>query len=337
MSKKNVRTKESEAKTMLKMLKDFEKMHLLVIGDVMLDEYVWGQATRISPEAPVPVVEVQSRTYHPGGAANTVSNIMALGAKATLLGVIGRDVPGRLLRNILTENGINTDLVIATPNRPTTSKIRIIAQGQQVMRTDQEEIAPLSPALAKRMTGEVRRIVDYIDGVAVSDYNKGVINPLFMSGLLPIIRESGKPIAADLKPVNMAYFKGVTLVTPNRVEAQAMSGIRIRDEASLREAGRTILQKMGVGAVAITLGADGVALFGNGRDMLVLPSVATQVYDVTGAGDTVLSVLSLCLSCKHDLADAVKLANFAAGIVVRKRGTATATAAEIAMFIKGVL
>jgi D-beta-D-heptose 7-phosphate kinase/D-beta-D-heptose 1-phosphate adenosyltransferase len=319
------------------MLKDFKKKHLLVIGDVMLDEYVWGHATRISPEAPVPVVEVHDRTYHLGGAANTVSNIMALGARATLLGVVGSDTQGRLLKGIFKDAGIGTDLIMTAAKRPTTTKIRIVAQGQQVMRADQEEIAPMAPRLARSMVASVEKIIDEIHGIAVSDYNKGVINPTFMSGLLPLAREHNVPMAVDLKPANMTLFKGVTLVTPNRVEAEALSGIRIRDDASLREAGLTILRRMGVAYVSLTLGADGVALFGAGREMKLIPSVATQVYDVTGAGDTVMAVLALCLACGHDMNDAIALANFAAGLVVRKRGTATATARELTMFIKGVL
>jgi D-beta-D-heptose 7-phosphate kinase/D-beta-D-heptose 1-phosphate adenosyltransferase len=251
--------------------------------------------------------------------------------------VVGRDPQGRLLKGILGQAGIGTGLIMSVSKRPTTSKIRIIAQGQQVMRADQEEMTPMSPAIARRMVRSVQGVIRDIQGIAVSDYNKGVINPAFMSGLLPLARENGVPMAVDLKPANMALFKGVTLVTPNRVEAEALSGIRIRDDDSLREAGLTILRRMGVAYVALTLGADGVALFGSGRDMKVIPSVATQVYDVTGAGDTVMAVLSLCLACGHDMDDAMALANFAAGLVVRKRGTATAPAEELTMFIKGVL
>ena len=336
-NKKTGAARKPSAATLLSMLKDFKSKHLLVIGDVMLDEYVWGRATRISPEAPVPVVEVQDRTYHPGGAANTVSNILALGARATLLGVIGRDSQGRLLKGILGDAGIGTGLILSATNRPTTCKIRIIAQVQQVMRADQEEMAPMAPKLARRMVDSVQKIMHDIHGIAVSDYNKGVINPTFMSGLLPLAREHAMPLAVDLKPANMCLFKGVTLVTPNRSEAEALSGIRIRDDDSLREAGLTILRKMGVQFVTITLGADGVALFGGGYDMMVIPSVATQVFDVTGAGDTVMAVLALCLACGHDMSDAITLANFAAGLVVRKRGTATAPAEELTLFIKGVL
>ena len=336
-SKKAGATRHPNARTLLAMLSDFKKKHLLVIGDVMLDEYVWGHATRISPEAPVPVVEVQNRTYHPGGAANTVSNILALGARASLLGVVGRDTQGRLLKGILSDAGIGSGLIMSVGRRPTTCKIRIIAQGQQVMRADQEDMAPLAPRIARQLLRSVEGAIGDMDGIAVSDYNKGVINPTFMSGLLPLVRERNLPVAVDLKPSNISLFKGVTLVTPNRSEAEALSGIRIRDDASLREAGHTIQRRMGVAFVTITLGADGVALFGGGYDMLVIPSVATQVYDVTGAGDTVMAVLALCLACGHDMSDAITLANFAAGLVVRKRGTATAPASELTMFIKGVL
>lgn len=322
--------------TLMAMLRDFRKKHILVIGDIMMDEYIWGSATRISPEAPVPVVEVQNRTLNPGGAANTVSNILALGARASLLGVLGRDQNGRILKGMLDQEGINTSLIMQVAARPTTTKTRIIAQGQQVMRADQEEVAPLQPALARQMIRKVESVLDTINGVAVSDYNKGVINPTFMAGLLPLVRENNKPIAVDIKPMNMPYFKGVTLIKPNRMEAQLLTGVRIRDEQSLNEAGNSLLRLMGTECVLITLGAEGMALFGSGFEMFRVSSVATQVYDVTGAGDTVLSVMALSLSCGHDLADAINLANFAAGLVVRKRGTATVSAKELTIFLEGM-
>lgn len=336
MKKKKAAAAEMQYDKLLSMVNDFKKKRILVIGDVMLDEYVWGSATRISPEAPVPVVEVQNRTFNPGGAANTVSNILALGAKASLLGLVGRDRNAKLLKSILDESGINTDLLMPVGGRPTTTKVRIVAQGQQVMRADQEDASPASPALAKQMLKKVESVIGKIDGVAVSDYCKGVINPAFMAGLLPMVRERNIPICVDIKPVNMPLFKGVSLVKPNRVEAEALTGIKIRDEESLREAGGTLLRIMGAGVVVITLGADGMAVFGSGYEILHIPSVSTQVYDVTGAGDTVLSSLALSMSCGHDISDAVHLANFAAGLVVRKRGTATVSAEELSMFLKGV-
>jgi len=329
--------KTREMQKYMNMIRDFRKRHILVIGDIMLDEYVWGNATRISPEAPVPVVEVRNRSYHPGGAANSVSNILSLGAKATLMGVVGKDADGRRLKAILKESGINTDHVISISGRPTTSKIRIVAHGQQVMRADMEDVDKVSNRITGRMISDVEKLVGRIDGIAVSDYNKGVITPGFMGAVVTAAREAGKIVAADIKPPNRDLFKGVTIITPNRSEASLISGIRIKDEDTLHEAGFRIKRMLGLEAVLITLGEDGMALFRGDDRVDRIPAVASQVYDVTGAGDTVLSALTVALSSGYDILDSVKLANFAAGIVVRKRGTVSADAEELKDFIGAVL
>ncbi|HOO55215.1 MAG TPA: D-glycero-beta-D-manno-heptose-7-phosphate kinase [bacterium] len=319
----------------LRMLKKFKKSKILVIGDVMLDEYMWGSATRISPEAPVPVVEIKNRTFNAGGAANTVFNIITLGAQAWLMGIVGSDPSGKYLRQILREKGISTDYIITDGKRPTTTKVRILAQGQQVMRTDQEMPGDVGKRISNRMIKDVAAMIDDLDGIAISDYNKGVITPLLMSELINIAKEKGKVIAADIKPSNIELFKGVTLVTPNRFEAQQMSGIKIRDDATLLEAGRKIKQIMGSEAVLITLGGDGMALFTNSIACEKIPALSTDVYDVTGAGDTVLAAAALGLSTGHSMSDSIRLANYAAGVVVRKRGTAAVSQKELIEFIRG--
>jgi D-glycero-beta-D-manno-heptose-7-phosphate kinase len=328
------KNQEPDLKHYLRMIRDIKKSRVLVIGDIMLDEYMWGSASRISPEAPVPVVEIKSRTFHAGGAANTVSNIISLGAEATLMGIIGKDQNGDLLKKILLKSGISTKQIVTEPSRPTTSKVRILAQGQQVMRTDQELTGPLGDAITDTLIRRITKMADEIDGIAVSDYNKGVIGPRLMSSLINLSKQKGKIIVADLKPQNVDWFKGVTIVKPNRLEASQLSGINITDEKTLLEAGRAIQRKMGVHYVLVTLGEGGMALFTEDHKVVKIPAVSTQVYDVTGAGDTVLATVATSLSCGHDIRDAVRLANYAAGVVVRKRGTATVTGDELAEFIE---
>lgn len=325
---------ETEIKKYLHMIDDLKKSRVLVVGDIMLDEYVWGSASRISPEAPVPVVEIKSRTFNAGGAANTLTNIIALGSEATLMGVTGSDQNGELLKKILKDAGISTKHIITDPGRPTTYKMRVLAQGQQVMRADQENASAVGDDVAKKLTRRIDSLACNINGIAVSDYNKGVVGPKVMSHLINIAKEKGKIIVADLKPQNVEWFKGVTVVKPNRLEASQLSGINIVDKETLYEAGRAIQARMGVTNVLVTLGEGGMALFTEGRGMTLIPALSTQVYDVTGAGDTVLATVAASMSCGHSIQDAVRLANFAAGIVVRKRGTATVSADELADFIK---
>jgi len=324
----------SELSKYLRMISDIRKSRILVIGDIMLDEYVWGATSRISPEAPVPVVEIKNRTFNAGGAANTVSNIISLGAKATPAGIIGKDAAGSRLKKILAGNGIETKYILPVSGRPTTYKVRIVAQGQQVMRADLENTDPVSSAITDKLLKNIRSIFDSIDGIAISDYNKGVICPRLMSGLINMAKESGKTIVADVKPQNIDWFKGVSIIKPNRLEASLMSGIPVRDNRSLLEAGHAIRRRLGIASVLVTLGEEGMALFTEKPGMELIPAVSTQVYDVTGAGDTVLATVAASLSRGHALEDAVRLANYAAGVVVRKRGTATVSGEELVAFIQ---
>lgn len=319
------------------MIHGFSKQHIMVVGDIMMDEYIWGDANRISPEAPVPVVVVKERTYHPGGAANTVSNILSLGAKSSLLGISGKDSNGTLFRKVLKDAGIDISHIISTPSRPTTVKVRIIARGQQVMRADQEEVGPISDSILKKIIAHFDNLIDKVDGVAISDYDKGVITPKLMAHIINTSKEAGKIIAADIKPPNMFLFKGVTVITPNRMEASQMSGIKIRDEASLREAGLRLREIMGLKTVLITLGEGGMAIFNGDEEMEIIPAVSTQVYDVTGAGDTVLSTLVVAMSAGYCFKDSVALSNYAAGVVVRKRGTTSVDKEELIDFVTAVL
>ncbi len=318
-----------------RIISKFRKLRILVVGDIMLDEYIWGDATRISPEAPVPVVEVKSRTYNPGGAANTALNILSLGASATMVGVTGRDECGKILRGLLLETGMDTSQIAVDPTRPTTCKTRIVAHSQQVIRADVEDASPVPARVTSAMAKSIDALMDKIDGIAVSDYNKGALTPDFMRHLTNVAKEAGKIITADIKPTHCEWFKGATVITPNKLEAQGITGIRITDEKSLRAAGLKLREMMGARAVLITLGAGGMAMFNGDNEMDHIPALSSQVFDVTGAGDTVLATLTLCLSAGSSLADAMRIANYAAGIVVRKMGTATATDEELKRFITG--
>ncbi|HOC91940.1 MAG TPA: D-glycero-beta-D-manno-heptose-7-phosphate kinase [bacterium] len=328
------RATDDSQKKWLDMLESFKKLRILVVGDVMLDEYAWGSATRISPEAPVPVVVVKERTFNAGGAANTVANIMSLGAKADLMGVAGRDPNGNILKGILAKKGIDTKNLAIDPSRPTTSKVRIIAQGQQVMRADQEFTGAVNESVTSKMLRRIERMIAEVDGIAISDYDKGVIRPKLMSGLINLAKQHGKIVAADLKPKNAEWFRGVSILTPNRMEATQLSGIEITDKKSLFDAGQAIRDRLNAASVLITLGEGGMALITDSSEMLMIPAMSTQVYDVTGAGDTVLSVVALGLSGGHSVSDSVRLANYAAGVVVRKRGTTAVDAGELSDFIR---
>ncbi|MBC5810263.1 MAG: D-glycero-beta-D-manno-heptose-7-phosphate kinase [Candidatus Eremiobacteraeota bacterium] len=305
----------------------FERMRglrVLVVGDVMLDEWVWGSVSRISPEAPVPVVAVGDHSFTLGGAANVASNLRAVGARVTFAGAVGDDAEGRRVLGLLDAVEADRRAVIALGDRPTTRKTRIVAHNQQVVRADWESDAPLSAADTSRLCALVRTVAADCDAVVLSDYAKG----LFSRDLVDAVR-TAPIVAVDPKPRNMALFTGVTLVAPNAAEAAAASGVPIKDEASLARAGHALRERLQCSYVVITRGERGVALFANDGPPLLVPSVARTVYDVSGAGDTVIAVLTAALAAKAPVELALQVANFAAGVVVEKLGTATASPDEI--------
>jgi rfaE bifunctional protein kinase chain/domain len=305
----------------------FERMRgrrVLVVGDVMLDEWVWGTVERVSPEAPVPVVNVSNQSSSLGGAANVASNLRAIGAQVGIAGVVGADSDGARVRTLLGEIEVADDTLIDVEGRPTTRKTRIVAHAQQVVRADWESREPLSHQDRTRLAEAVREAARLYDAVVLSDYAKGV----FSRDLVEAAR-SAAVTAADPKPANIALFAGVTCVAPNVHEAEVATGLRARDDASLARIGERLLEDLGCRYVVITRGERGMALFGSTGERLVIPSVARTVFDVSGAGDTVIAVLSLALAAGAAVEEAVELANFAAGAVVEKLGTATASPAEV--------
>lgn len=305
----------------------FEKMagkRILVVGDIMLDEWIWGRVERISPEAPVPVVAVNNHSFTLGGAANVAHNLCVLGAEVSCIGVVGNDPFGDEVRAMLRAQKMNADGVLSVEDRPTTRKTRVVAQNQQVVRADWESVEPLRPADAERITAIVAEASKNADAVIVSDYAKGLLSREIVeaANLCPLV-------LGDPKPQHAALFSGVTCVAPNLSEAAAASGIAIRDEASLERAGKVLLERFGCRYVVVTRGEHGMSLFGRDGERFTIPSVARTVFDVSGAGDTVVSVLALALAVGAPIDLAMQLANYAAGAVVEKLGTATASAQEI--------
>jgi rfaE bifunctional protein kinase chain/domain len=305
----------------------FERMskkRVLVVGDIMLDEWVWGRVSRISPEAPVPVVAVDDHSFTLGGAGNVANNLRAIGAQVSFAGAIGDDVEGRRVCELLDEIGVERSGVVTLEDRPTTRKTRIVAHNQQVVRADWESTQSLAAPDRVRLAALVARSAAGHDAVVLSDYAKGLFSR-------DLVEAAGacEVVTADPKPRNIMLFAGVTCVAPNAAEAADATGIAIKDDASLDRAGAALLERLGCKFVVVTRGEKGMALFGADGERMRIPSVARTVFDVSGAGDTVIAVLTLALSAGASIGLAVQLANFAAGAVVGKLGTATASPGEI--------
>lgn len=305
------------------MLNDFPGKRVLVLGDVMLDHYIWGTVKRISPEAPVPVVEVNSESVRLGGAGNVLNNILGLGGEVTFCSVIGADSAGEWIQERVQSKNVDMSGLIVEENRLTIKKTRIVAHQQQVVRFDHEARSPFLAKTTRRLSDYVISELSNVDCLAISDYSKGVISRSVLRKILPAARERGIPVIVDPKVNHFALYKNVTLVTPNNLEASQASGIDIQDEASLLKAGETILKKLNCQAVLITRGEQGMSLFESDGAVTHIPTDAKEVFDVTGAGDTVLSTLALALAVGAPLSEAARLANLAAGIVVGIVGTAT--------------
>lgn len=305
----------------------FERMRerrLLVVGDVMIDEWIWGTVTRISPEAPVPVVQVTDHSFTLGGAGNVASNLRALDAHVTFAAAIGSDAFAHYVSDILATERIAAEGLIRVADRPTTRKTRVVAHNQQVVRADWESTAALPQSDRDRLARVVREYAAGVDAVVLSDYAKGLFSRDIVEAALvcPVV-------LADPKPQNLPLFRGVTCVAPNVHEAARSTGIAIVDDASLERAGAALLEALDCRYVVITRGEHGMSLFGRDGERLRIPSVARTVFDVSGAGDTVIAVLSLALAAGAPIELAMQLANYAAGAVVEKLGTATASADEI--------
>src|SRR6266850_2472421 len=342
-------TATSDPGTLRGIVQRFAGRRVAVLGDCMLDRYLWGRVDRISPEAPVPVVEVERESLALGGAGNVAANLKSLGAEPVLLGVLGADDEGRRLREALAERGLDVRTVIEDATRPTTVKTRIIAHSQQVVRADRESRADLTGAPLERLLGAIERELPRCEALVVSDYGKGVIQPRVLAAALEVAqrpavaatprgaasREPGIPVCVDPKESHLDAYRGVSILTPNQHEAGILQGRRIRDDASLLEVGWGLQKRLDAEAILVTRGADGMSLFERGGRYTYLPTVAREVFDVTGAGDTVVSVVALALAAGADFPSACRLANHAAGIVIREVGTAACTRDQLVAALNG--
>jgi D-beta-D-heptose 7-phosphate kinase/D-beta-D-heptose 1-phosphate adenosyltransferase len=307
----------------------FPAANVFVIGDIILDEYIWGDVSRISPEAPVPVVEVRNETKRLGGAANVVHNIISLGGKSILCGVIGEDNTGSELIEMLKDLGLTTDGILADTDRHTSIKTRVVAQSQQVVRFDRETRRSLDPLKTGKLLEYLKKRIGNIDAVIVADYGKGVISPQLMKGLRDLLAGSRIILAVDPKTDHFEYYKGIDVITPNHHEAGAYCRFEIVDEETLIKAGRKMLDDLDCKSVLITQGKEGMTLFEKDQEPCHIPTIARKVFDVSGAGDTVISTLCLGLASGMDRKSAAVISNFASGIVVGEVGTSVVTAEEL--------
>jgi rfaE bifunctional protein kinase chain/domain len=291
---------------------------VLVVGDLMLDEFIWGKVGRISPEAPVPVVEVTGQSFHLGGAGNVAANIRALAGEAVVSGVIGRDAAGEVVKASLQSAGVVPALAVSDEKRPTTVKTRIVAHNQQVVRADREVTDEIADELESALLAGLRERLPSCRAVIVSDYQKGVVTPRVV-----------KQVVAAARRRRFPRYRGATVVTPNQAEAEQATGLRIRTATDLLATGERLLKMLACQAALVTRGEHGMSLFEKSRKPVHIPTAARQVYDVTGAGDTVIATLALALCAGATLAEAAQLANRAAGVVVGKVGTATAAPEEV--------
>src|SRR6185312_12963499 len=314
----------AERHELLRTIDRFSGRRVLVVGDLMLDQYIRGSVSRISPEAPVPVVRVTGETFIPGGAGNVVSNLAALGAHVSVVGVVGEDSAGQVLLQQFRDKAVEVDGVCVDVDRLTTQKCRVVAERQQAVRYDRETVGALSHATETRLLASLGEELARADAVILSDYGKGVINPKLLSQAISGARRRKIPVTVDPKPEHFKRYRGITCVTPNTSEAWAcMHRAPKPGQEALVELGRDILKTLRSKSVLITRGPDGMSLFEDNGKITHIPTQAREVFDVSGAGDTVISTFTLALAAGAPMVRAAKLSNHAAGIVVAKLGTAT--------------
>jgi D-beta-D-heptose 7-phosphate kinase/D-beta-D-heptose 1-phosphate adenosyltransferase len=301
---------------------------VLAVGDVMLDEYIWGSVQRISPEAPVAVVDIERRSHVAGGAANVAAGVVALGGRAVLGGVIGIDPEAGDLARALEAVGVDITGLVEDAGRPTTTKTRVMAHGQQVLRVDAEDRTALPEGPEAALLDWVRGHAAGVDAVVISDYGKGVVSETVAQGVIEAARAADRPVVVDSKSLHYRRYRGATVLTPNQHDAGRAANIHIESEDDLLEVVRRLSEACDGAALLVTRGAAGMTLF-DGDHVTHVATEARDVYDVTGAGDTVVAMLAVALGRGVPLPDAVRIANAAAGIVVGKVGTSTVTLAEL--------
>jgi len=337
-------------KNLGRIIRRFSQAKILVLGDLILDEYIWGDVSRISPEAPVPVVWAKKRSYVLGGAANVANNIRSLGGQVSVCGVIGKDKNAEILLSQIRKKGIAKEGVLLINNRHTTVKARIIAAHQQVVRIDWEHTEPLSRGTNAKLYNFIEKNIKKFHAIIIEDYGKGVINPLLLRRVIDLARNKSRIITVDPKEDHFQYYAGTTSITPNRKEIEtAVRNLKIQDTTNsfristdkltgfkdLKRAGKQLLSYLNLESLLVTLGEEGMCLL-EGKHTTHIPTQAQQVFDVSGAGDTVIAAFTLSLACGASKLQAAHIANFAAGIVVSKIGTATASPRELLERIRSV-
>ena len=326
-----------DKKELIKFIDEFEGKEIIVIGDIMLDHFVKGSVSRISPEAPVPVVNVEKEDFVAGGAGNVAVNLAVLGAKPTLVSVVGQDIKGSILTQFLKDKGVNTNYITTDSARPTTQKVRIVAERQQVVRVDRESKAKLGPQTAKICMQNFKKALKKAKGVIMSDYGKGMLSDHNINEVIALCNAKKIPVCVDPKIDNFLKYKHITCMTPNTKEAWEGMGLPPKKEnAAILDLGKKILKALKAKSILITRSAEGMSLFEQGKKIktTTIKATAKEVFDVTGAGDTVISVLTLALACGATLQQAAYIANEAAGLVVAKLGTACVSPQEIKEVLK---
>jgi D-glycero-beta-D-manno-heptose-7-phosphate kinase len=312
-----------------RILEQFQGKRIAILGDLMLDRYYWGSVHRISPEAPVPVVEVESESVRFGGAANVANNIQALGGVPLLIGLVGNDHPGQMMAEMMAERGMDTSGLVMDADRPTTIKTRVIASEQHVVRIDNEAKTPCPEHLQSSIVDGVRYHIHSLDAILIEDYNKGVITKAVIDEVLAVAHKYDKIVTVDPKFDHFLDFKGVTVFKPNRRETEEVLGGRLRTDEEVERAGRKLLELLGAENILLTRGPEGMSLFERGGGSYHLPTAAEHVIDVSGAGDTVISTLTIALAAGAPTRDACLLANCAGGVVVGSVGIVPVTLGQI--------
>lgn len=323
----------SDKNSLFQIIDKFKNCRVLVAGDIILDEYIWGKANRLSPEAPVPVLEVGKYEYILGGAANVANNIRSLGGNVILAGVSGSDLQSEKLNEILNESNIDSSCLIKDNSRPTTVKSRLLAHNrQQLVRFDREVKDPISPETEKLLTQKITEKVQDVDLILISDYAKGVLTETFLKRIISTAKESKKPVLVDPKGLDFTRYCGATLITPNRLEAAMAT--KSPQELSPEMLAQKIRQQLNVEHVLVTLGEEGI-LISSENNIKRIPAVTSEVYDVTGAGDSLISGISVAMIASGgDLETSVEIGNYAAGVAVRKIGTTAVTPQELKNIIE---
>lgn len=316
------------------LVESFRGKRIAIIGDLMIDRYYWGTVRRISPEAPVPVVEVESESVRFGGAANVANNIQSLGGFPVLVGLIGNDHPGRIFMEMIRERNFDSGGVILDASRPTTIKTRVIAQGQHVVRFDNESKADAPPHLKQQLIDAIKYNIHSLDGIIMEDYNKGVLSSDVIAEVVAVGKKYGKIISVDPKFDNFLEYKGVTVFKPNRREVEEILGGRLRSAVEVEAAGKKLLDLLGAENVLLTRGEEGMSLFESSGGVAHLKTVADNVQDVSGAGDTVVATLTMALAGRASIREACVLANYAGGVVVGAVGIVPITPDELVTSVR---